>query len=190
MSHALVRYGTISEVARFEMPTDFVRNRGERVVIRTHRGIELGTLLQDAASQINQPAHGSRPNINGDGTSELDPGQQSILRTASVEDEQTAARLRSQCEEEFGVWRQRIEDWNLRLELIDLERTLDKSKLILYVLNDRGPESTKLALQAAAAGYGTVEVQPVGPDGPISQGAGGGCGSGHCGSGESQGCCG
>ncbi len=84
----------------------------------------------------------------------------------------------------------RIDEWKLSLELIDLEWTLDKSKLILYVLNDRGPESTKLALQAAAAGWGTIEVQPVGPDGPISVSQGGGCGSGHCGSdGNSNGCC-
>ena len=49
------------------------------------------------------------------------------------------------------------------MELIDLEWTLDKSKLILYVLNDRGPEATRLGLQAAAAGLGTVEVQPADP---------------------------
>jgi cell fate regulator YaaT (PSP1 superfamily) len=185
----LVRYGTISEVARFAIPADFARKRGDRVVILTHRGVELGTLLQDAVLQSNQPANGDESSSNGSDASCLDSDQQAILRTATVEDEDMAAGLRSRCEREFAAWRGRIDDWNLRLELIDLEWTLDKSKLILYVLNDRGPESTKLALQAAAAGYGIVEVQPVGPDGPIAPSAAGGCGSGHCGSGDSHGCC-
>jgi cell fate regulator YaaT (PSP1 superfamily) len=179
MSHdVLVRYGTISEVARFAIPTEFARKRGDRVVVRTHRGVELGTLLQDAAGADTRDS------------SDLDSSGQSVLRTATVEDEHAAAVLRSNCEDEFSAWRARIEEWNLQLELIDLEWTLDKTKLILYVLNDRGPESTKLALQAAAAGYGIVEVQPVGSDGPIVQSSGGGCGSGHCGSGDSHGCCG
>jgi cell fate regulator YaaT (PSP1 superfamily) len=183
MSHdVLVRYGMISEVARFAIPADFVRKRGDRVVIRTHRGVELGTLLQDAAVQ-------GVSSLNERDASNPEPSLQTVLRTATTEDEHTAAHLRNKCEEEFAAWRGRIEDWNLQLELIDLEWTLDKSKLILYVLNDRGPESTKLALQAAAAGYGVVEVQPVGPDGPIVQNGGGGCGSGHCGSGDSHGCC-
>jgi cell fate regulator YaaT (PSP1 superfamily) len=189
MSQVLVRYGTISEVARFAIPADFARQRGDRVVVRTHRGVELGTLLQDAASASHQATNGGGSAATNHDGDDLDPGQQSILRTATVDDEQTGARHRSQCEQEYDQWKGRIDDWNLRLELIDLEWTLDKAKLILYVLNDRGPESTKLALQAAAAGYGIVEVQPVGPEGPIAASAGGGCGSGHCGSGDSHGCC-
>jgi cell fate regulator YaaT (PSP1 superfamily) len=190
IGRALVRYGTISEVANFEIPSDFVRNRGDRVVVRTHRGIELGTLLTDKGNVSEPSTAGSGQHTTGGDPGDPDLSQQSILRTATVEDEQAAVRLRSECEQDFGDWRERIEKWNLCLELIDLEWMLDKSKLILYVLNDRGPESTKLALQAAAAGYGIVEVQTVGPDGPIVQSTGGGCGSGHCGSGDSQGCCG
>ena len=171
----LVRYGTISEVSRFVSAAGMELTRGERVVIRSHRGLELGTLLEDVAEE----------------SKETEPPDLSILRAATDEDVRTAGNLKEQCEGQFSVWRGRIEDWKLQLELVDLEWTLDKSKLILYVLNDRGPECTKLALQAAAAGLGTVEVQPVGPEGPVVQNRDGGCGSGHCGSGgNSNGCCG
>ena len=66
----------------------------------------------------------------------------------------------------------------------DMEWTLDRQKLVLYVLGGRGPETTKLALQAAAAGLAVVEVQPVDANGPVPVPAagGGGCGSGGCGS--------
>jgi cell fate regulator YaaT (PSP1 superfamily) len=179
----LVRYGMISEVARFAPATGVALERGGRVVIHTHRGVEIGTLLEGASPIANH--------INGNGHGAEEETELRVLRPATDDDEQTSATLKGECEREFDAWRGRIAKWDLQLELIDLEWTLDKSKLILYVLNDRGPECTKLALQAAAAGLGTVEVQPVGPDGPVVESQGGGCGSGHCGSGgESGGCCG
>jgi hypothetical protein len=58
---------------------------------------------------------------------------------------------------------------------------LEDDKLVLYVLNDRGPDCTKLALQAAAAGLGVIEVQPVGAEGLMTLETGNGCGSGGCG---------
>ncbi|MFN8705965.1 MAG: hypothetical protein ACK50J_04745, partial [Planctomyces sp.] len=77
-----------------------------------------------------------------------------------------------------------VREWKLELELIDLEITLDE-KTVLYVLNDRNAETTRLALLAAATGRGIVIVQPVTADGvvPLGSGGGGGCGSGGCGSG-------
>ncbi len=151
-------------------------------MVETHRGLEIGTLLEDAF-----------PTASGNGVSASETAtaaEPRVLRVASEEDERTAVRLRTDCEGRFDAWCRRIGDWKLQLELIDLEWTLDKTKLILYVLNDRGPESTRLALQAAAAGLETIEVQPIGPDGPIAKEPSGGCGSGHCGTnGSSGGCC-
>ena len=104
----------------------------------------------------------------------------SIVRIASNDDCSTFERLRAECEQEFNEWQRRIESWNLRLELIDLEWTLDRDKLVLYVLNDRGPDCTRLALQAAAAGLGIIEVQPVDSSGLMQSPTGHGCGSGGC----------
>ncbi len=42
--HVLVRYGRIPEVAR--VLADSRRERGEKVVVRTHRGLELATILE------------------------------------------------------------------------------------------------------------------------------------------------
>jgi cell fate regulator YaaT (PSP1 superfamily) len=169
----LVRYGTIAEVARFENAAGAALPRGERVIVESQRGLEIGTLLEEA------------PMPGDDGSAEPSPLR--ILRPATVEDDLAAGRLQSDCEQQFPAWVHRIADWKLRLDLIDLERTLDGSKLILYVLTGRGPECTRLALNAAAAGLGTVEVQPVGPEGLARLEPAGGCGSG-CGS-QGEGCC-
>jgi cell fate regulator YaaT (PSP1 superfamily) len=174
----LIRYGAIPVVARFRSKPELGLARGMRAVVRTGRGLELGTVLEPDKRTTGEPAADEDKN-DGDKTAD----QWTVLRVASDVDEATSRELRGQCETEFATWRRRIAGWNLDLELIDLEWTLDRNRLVLYVLNERGPDCTKLALQAAAAGFGIVEVQPVDAAGLVQLETGGGCGSGGCGSG-------
>jgi len=170
----LVRYGSIPQVEKFPLATSEAIQRGSCVVIRTERGLETGELLQEVTADSESVAE----------------SEFSILRPANEEDLALRNKLRHECETRFELWRKRIAEWELELELIDLDRTLDQNLLVLYVLNDRGPDCTKLALRAVAEGLETIKVVPVGPEGPIAVAApsGGGCGSGGCGSGEG-GCC-
>ncbi|MCC7423812.1 MAG: hypothetical protein IT428_26400 [Planctomycetaceae bacterium] len=184
---ALVRYGAIPEVARFDIATEAPLVRGDAVVVRTHRGVQLGTYLEEltvvsSPSRVLPAGRGDDVTAGGEVVDEGHPSTQ-VLRPATPEDVELRRTLQSSCESDFAEWVERIRRWNLKLELIDLERTLDDEKLILYVLNERGPECTKLAIQAAAAGLGIIEVQPVGLEGLLKVESGGGCGSGGCGSG-------
>lgn len=164
----LVRYGQVPEVSRFDLPDEVTLDRGDTVVVETHRGIMLGELLEEVRD------------------SNRDSEREKIVRKATDEDLQAHNSNRTKVEQSFNDWCDRIEKWNLDLQLVDLEWTLDGSKLIFYVLNERGPDCTKLALQAAAAGFGIIEVQPIDGDGLVElPPSGGGCGSGGggCGSG-------
>ncbi|HUG19367.1 MAG TPA: hypothetical protein VMM56_10340 [Planctomycetaceae bacterium] len=166
----LARYGAISEVARFRWLLDCEPQRGQRVVVKSHRGEMLGTVLERVEAAHDPHAE-----------NEVDF---KVVRLPNAEDERRAIELQRRASDEYGDWLGRIAEWNIDLQLIDLERTLDGEKLILYVLCDRGPESTKLALHAAAGGLGIVEVQPVDREGlVVIPSSGGGCGSGGCGSG-------
>lgn len=165
----LVRYGVVPEVARFAFHGDSTLSRGDRVVVDSHRGLQLGTVLERLKA-----------------TTKLDPKEldSRIERLANSIDLADHQSLTRECEDAFADWCTRIVQWDLKIELIDLEWTLDRQKLILYVLCERGPDSTKLALQAAAAGLGIIEVQPVSAEGPIQIAPSGG----SCGSGEGGGC--
>ena len=154
-NQVLVRYGAIGEVARFGVETDQQIERNERVVIRTVRGLEVGTLLESVGGQ----SDGETDAAAGD-----DPA---VLRVAGSDDESALQDQAAKRAAEFEAWQTRIAEWKVDLQLIDLEWTLDGEKLILYVLNDRGPACTTLALQAAAAGLGVIEVQPVDHEGPV-----------------------
>lgn len=166
-SLVLVRYGGVPEVARFAHRAGFELFRGMNVVVATSRGHELGTVLETLPPPREPGARQVTP--SGD-----------ILRAATEADVSRQRTQRAEAEREYPQWEQRIAGWNLDLQLVDLEWTLDRSKLILYVLNDRGPECTKLALQAAAAGLGVIEVQPVAAEGVVPREPQGGCGSCGC----------
>lgn len=165
----LIRYGAIPEVARFRAENLDVC-RGDSVVVESHRGLQIGRALQ----QVSRSEEVSPDDATGF----------RVLRVATETDQAELEDTQNQGRLEFDDWQQRIANWNLELELLDLEWTLDREKLILYVINGRGPDCTKLALQAAAAGLGLIEVQPVDASGLVQlETAGGGCGSGGCGSG-------
>lgn len=169
----LVRYGAMGEVARFAAEAAFAEDArcdiGAAVVVRSARGEEIGIVI------------GREPQLDAPEASEaLVADGPTLLRLATGDDQIRVTSLQTECETEFIRWQDRIREWRVDVELIDLEKTLDGEKLILYVLNDRGPETTKLALQAAAAGYGVIEVQPVGREGLVQVASGGG-GCGSCG---------
>jgi len=167
----LIRYGSVPEVARFQLDSTDEPVRGNSVVVETDRGLQLGTVLE-------------RLKPNFDAAKDVET-EFKLLRTATIDDLQAARERTSECEASFSDWCARITQWGLNLELVDLEWTIDRQKLILYVLCERGPDSTKLALQAAAAGFGVIEVQPVSATGlvtlPQSSCGSGGGGEGGCG---------
>ena len=164
----LARYGAIPEVARFRIAPLEPLKRETQVILRTHRGLELGTLLQDVDERYER-------------ISVQDADASCILREATQEDLKRHAQSRSDCEAQFETWTNRIAQWKLNLQLVDLEWLFEPEKLVLYVLNERGPDCTKLALQAAAAGLGIIEVQPVDAQGVVRLESTGGCGTGGCG---------
>lgn len=175
-AQCLVRYGAIPEVARCRAPIDAEMHRGLPVVVETHRGLQYGSVVQVLRTGEPLPAHLR----TDDSAAEANAGFP-ILRPASPTDQARQDELSRDAQLQFTLWTERIRQWNLDLQLVDLEWTLDRSKLILYVLNERGPECTKLAIQAAAAGHGIVEVQPVSSDGLVTQPEStGGCGSCGC----------
>jgi len=176
----LVRYGAIPEIGRFACAGETVPTRGTSVVVQTLRGRELGTVLESARPVPPPASRFDAPDEHPPSEQEL--SSQRVLHVASREDLEHAAMLRTEAQRAFADWQRRMAGWNLQLDLIDLEWTLDRQKLLLYVLGGRGPETTRLALLAAAAGLSVVDVQPVGPEGIVAEPKkSGGCGSGGCG---------
>lgn len=168
----LIRYGQVPEVARALASESLSCERGQTVMLRSDRGLQAAVVLDLLSTKADSRVR--------DGLAEEVSFE--IVRCAQADD---LSAIETQDSERIGLcalWQTRIRDWQLNIELLDIELTHDAApKTILYVLNDRGAETTRLALLAAAAGHGVIEVQPVTASGlaPIARG---GCGSGGCGS--------
>jgi cell fate regulator YaaT (PSP1 superfamily) len=162
----LVRYGAIAEVAKFAHSLCEPPHHGERLVVETHRGLEVGTALQSVSRGESGP---------GDPANDF-----TVLRRATPDDELRQAELRRDAQAAFSLWQERISRFQLELELVEAEWLLDRRKLVLYVLSGRSADATRLAILGAAEDPTVIEVQPVTAEGPVPLAAGGGCGVCDC----------
>jgi hypothetical protein len=117
----LLSYGTAGEFGRFRPPAPLECLRGDRVVVRSHRGVELATVLCPAV-----PGHARfLPNTT--------VGQ--LLRRAGPDDEAAAGRAAERGRNLFDDARRLTAELALPLEVVDAEVLLDGEHAILHHLN-------------------------------------------------------
>jgi hypothetical protein len=129
MSHFLVQYGLGAWLGQFRAEAELRLNRGTRAVIRTLRGVELGTLL-DAVEE----RHAHLLNDH--------PGE--ILRAATDADEVEFQSRREQLNQILDAAQRRAEALGLPLLFLDGEVLLDGSRAILQAIHHAECEATSL----------------------------------------------
>jgi cell fate regulator YaaT (PSP1 superfamily) len=178
----LIRYGLMAQVGRFTAGEGSVYERGETVVIRSHRGTELGEVLIEAPPGA--PAEASTVD-----------GLARVLRAADAADLERARRAEADRLGRFEACRRVLEETPraAELDLIDVEPLLDDHRTVIHFLGRRFDVADLLAAFREATDL-DVMFQSVGRDEPEDSGsdtahgcgscasAGGGCGSGGCGS--------
>lgn len=184
MAHSyLIRYGLMGRVGRFWSESAGLQ-RGQTVVIRSHRGTELGEVL------VPVPA---------DSSAELtpEPGSTRIVRVAAEADFERARQADHDRAARFERCRRVFEDGVWPLELIDVEPLLDDRRVVLHYLGPHRLDVSGLLATLRATCDLDVVFEPVGRDVDVNElgdseradGSAGGCGScgsgsGGCGSGE------
>jgi cell fate regulator YaaT (PSP1 superfamily) len=185
VSEYLVAYGQTGEFGRFRSAVPLTCQRGDRVVVRTHRGVESGQILRAA-----EAGHARfLPNTT--------LGQ--LLRPFGADDVRTEAQLRDRRSEVWGRASQLAEDLGLPLQVLDAEILLDGEHVVLHHLRgadcDVRPFVSTLAREFDLHVL-LVDLTRSGESAPHADeeehaehgcGSGGGCGS--CGSGGGCGSC-
>jgi cell fate regulator YaaT (PSP1 superfamily) len=187
----LLSYGTVGDFGRFRPVRPLVCRRGDRAVVRSHRGLELATVLCETA-----PGHAQfLPNTS--------VGE--FLRLAGAEDEAAAARTRNQSRLLLEQAQALVKEQTLPLEVLDVEVLLDNQHAVVQYLGwgEFDPRrfvsrlSTQFELQIAlqdlsspqkppedAVGCGRPDCGKTEGGGCSSCGTGGGCST--CGSAEPE----
>lgn len=161
----LVRFGAMGWTERLGSVHAVGAERGQRVVIHSSRGLEIGEVLATSEPGSDR--------IAGSLTGE-------VLRTVSDEEQQTWIRLQEAAIPEIDQVQEIIDRLGLNLQIIDGEVLLDELTVILYFLGTAPENPDTLLEQLKVSGSRRIQLEST--DGtPIR--ASGGCGSGGCGSG-------
>jgi PSP1 C-terminal conserved region len=193
----LIRYGVMSQVGRFtalpECDTPF--ERGQVVVIQSHRGLELGEVLIPHNSP--SPAHSG-----GDDPPDRPAGEDSgpapsvdrprVLRLAGPEDLACSDRAQETRPSRFTLCQRVLEEANWPWELIDVEPLLDGRATVLHYLGPQHLDVASLRARFRVACDLDVVLEPAGTDPEADSshelahqdGGHAGCGSCDCGAGE------
>ncbi len=162
-----VRVGALAQIGHFTAVDATRYARGQRVITRTARGLELGEVLAP---------------LEGPSAADTPPDGQ-ILRPTSVEDELLAERLHRNRLAAIAACEKRLAELNLPAVLLDAEQLFDGRTLYFYFLGNP-PDGLDAVLGELAQSYEAVAqlhrfaellIEGCGPGCGTDQAAGGAC---------------
>lgn len=163
----VVRYGTLGWVGLFGTVDRVECTHRDRVVVQTHRGLELGEVLSD-------------PTENQSGYSDAQPAGE-VVRVASAEEREShAARQNGLVDRLIGNAQALLDQNELPLSVVDGEVLFDAESAVLYFLGESHPDAGPLVTDVARDHeLERIELQPM-IDPPASGCGKPGCGGGGC----------
>jgi hypothetical protein len=185
----LIRYGIMGNVERLRPASEcsVPLERGQIVVLQTHRGIELGEVLipvDQPPAAIRKCQEGPPPGAVADDPGTADrPG---VLRLAGPEDLAHSRRVEAMRADRFAFCQRILREAGWPWELIDVEPMLDDRATVLHYLGPHRIDVASLRARFRMTSDFDVVFEPVGADleseawDHASPSAGGGCGSCGC----------
>ncbi len=144
----IVRYGQMRLLGEFEGLAGQDHPRGQRVILRTDRGTELGEVLCPSSDRT---AHFLE-----------NPSRGEILRLASPTDLETENQLVSRQRESFSVCQEFVARQRLQMELVDVEVILGGERMVFYYLSEKRVDFRDLVKDLARTFRTRIEMRQIG----------------------------
>ncbi|MBO4396665.1 MAG: stage 0 sporulation family protein [Eubacterium sp.] len=141
-----VRFRQAGRVYYFDPGKDQLA-RGQRVIVSTAKGIEIGTVIL--------------PNTEID-ESKLKDNVKKIIRIATDKDIEAEKANREKEEEAFGICKTKIARHGLEMKLIGAEYTFDRNKLLFYFTADGRVDFRELVKDLAGVFRTRIELRQIG----------------------------
>jgi hypothetical protein len=173
-----VRLGAGHSIGRYQADPASEYRRGNRVVVETHRGLELGEVLGASAES----------SASGRGVAASENGRKSrILRLANPEDLARAADYLALTPQRFGACEEFFLEGAWPIHLVDAETLLD-GRTVMHYLGPHGLDTSGVCAWLRDRLSFDVLFEAVGDDvdisglgGEVQGSCGAGCDSGGCG---------
>lgn len=141
-----VRFRNVGKIYYFD-PTGFEINVGDKVIVETARGIEIGTVLLGAREV---------------GVESIVSPLKGIERLATEEDVEHAAENRDKEKEACVKCKELIEKHGLDMKLVGAEYTFDNKKLLFYFTSDGRVDFRELVKDLAGVFRTRIELRQIG----------------------------
>jgi len=165
----LIQVGAMGAIGRFAAVDWSAYRRGDRVICRTLRGLEVGRVMSAA-----------------DGAAGEQDGE--LLRRVSIEDQLLISRLERHRDEAFSACERLLAQRELDALLVDVEHLFDGKTVVFYFLGEVDSATQEMTDQLAASYEKTVRFRKFsetlyegcGPDCGTESAAGCGDGCSNC----------
>ncbi|MDG2222784.1 MAG: hypothetical protein P8L85_15500 [Rubripirellula sp.] len=159
MKYCFVRVGSLGEVHGAESAVAI--DRGQRVLVRTGRGVELAEVL------------GPRQSRKGHAAADAQPLH--ILRTTTPQDELLIERLQQHKQEAVEQCRQELLDSGSDAMLLEVDHLFDGGTLVLHFLGDIDKAAEAITQRVATRYESVVRTEDLAK--LIDEGCGPSCGT-------------
>ena len=144
----LARHGLMRLVGVFALPAGFEAARQARVVLRTERGLETGTVLCPATPGAVKAA--------------TDPTRGQVVRLVNGQDEKRLGDLAGIHDREFARTEELIRRHNLPMQLVDLEHLFGGERAVFYFLAESRVDFRDLVKSMAREFNTRIELRQIG----------------------------
>jgi len=144
----IARHGAMRALGDFDAGEGALFARGQTVIARTDRGLEVADLLCEATPRalalIAEPTHGQ------------------IVRPMTAEDRREEARVQESERRELAYCQQLIGQRNLQMELVNVEHLFGGERIVFYFLAEKRVDFRELVKDLAREFRTRIEMRQIG----------------------------
>jgi cell fate regulator YaaT (PSP1 superfamily) len=148
MNTFIVRYGQMRHIGEYEAIEGRVHLRGERVLVRSDRGTEVGEVLcqstERTSSFLENPFRGQ------------------IIRSATPEDLSAESRLAEREKKGLAACREFAGRRRLQMDLVDVEAIFGGERMVFYYVSEKRVDFRELVKDLARAMQTRIEMRQIG----------------------------
>lgn len=163
----VVRFGSMKLVGEYPYAGDAKPGCGSKLVVRTHRGAEIGEMLTSTCANAGCSKSVTRQEMldyieNSGGTDYPFHTNGRILRVATIDDLNAQAALDTTRKEAVRVCKAKISELNLAMKLVEAEPILGGELLTFYYMSEARVDFRELVKVLASHFKTRIEMRQVG----------------------------